>query len=114
MSKKKTTVREAIRVVGHLLETNGTTNVFARNKRGKETDRFGAKACKFCLVGAADVVAVNVLDVSNSDYDRLEKFTVSVGKVLNRNSTSYLNLASIWDDASRAERLKIIETLKNA
>jgi hypothetical protein len=111
---KKTTVREAIRVVGHLLETNGTTQVFARNKRGRPVEIFNPKACKFCLSGAADLVAVNVLGIDKDDFDRLVEFEDKVGALVTAGSDRVCGHISMWDEADKTERKKIIAKLKNA
>ncbi len=112
MSKKKTTIREAIRVVGHLLETNGTTNVFARNRKGKRISRYSPNACKFCLSGACDVVAVNVLGIDTEDVDKLCDFEDKVAYLVM--GGGFGDHIPIWDTADKETRKQIIETLKNA
>jgi hypothetical protein len=110
---KKTTIKEAIRVVGHLLETNGTTKVFARNAKGKPVDRYSSKACKFCLSGACDVIAVNVLGISEDDYDGLCNFEDRVRDLVEK-KFSYCGHISFWDGVSKEERKALVEALKNA
>lgn len=112
---KKPTVKEAIRVVGHLLETNGTTKVFARNSKGKQVETHSPKACKFCLSGACDLVAVNVLGIAKDDYDSLCDFENRVSGLIEKkfrlsSESSYIKL---WDTANFTQREAIIETLKN-
>jgi hypothetical protein len=114
LSKKK--IQEAIRVVGHLLETNGTTRVFARNKQGKEVNRFDPKACKFCLAGATDVVAFNFLKLRVTDEDSIETFHNSVDNVLKRtffaNPDRYPGPICYWDGSDKKGREQIAMALR--
>lgn len=108
MSNLNKKTREAVRMVGHLLETNGTTQAFARTKSGKETNLFGQSACKFCLDGANSVVA-NKLGLNSVQLD------LSIHQLLETNDL-WLGgcLINSWDEGSRADRKKIVEVLKNA
>lgn len=109
---KKTTVKEAIRVVGHLLETNGTTKVFARNRKGKPVETHSPKACKFCLSGACDVVAVNVLGIAKDDFVSLCDFEDHVSCLVEK-KFGFCGHISFWDNASQTRRKAFIEALKN-
>lgn len=115
LNKKK--VQEAIRVIGHLLETNGTTKVFARNKRGKEVDRFSPAACKFCLAGATDVVAVKVLGIDQEDCDTREVFEAHVDNVLQKTffaqTDRYPGPICYWDGTDKRGRQQIAWALRN-
>src|SRR5688572_7758571 len=111
---KKTTLKQAIRVVGHLLETNGTTKVFARNAKGRPVETYNPKACKFCLSGACDVVAVNVLGIEKDDWDRLIEFEDKVGALVTKGLDIGLRSPiTCWDQADKPTRKQIVETLKN-
>jgi hypothetical protein len=51
------TLSEVLRFMGHLLETNPTTGVAARDKNGYEVDPESShEACSFCLIGAKRAV----------------------------------------------------------
>lgn len=117
LSKKK--IREAVRVVGYLLETNQTTKVFARNRRGQERNPLASDACKFCLVGATDIIARNVLKITGFEKDdRLSKFHIEVEEVVkplfSHEPYGFLGSVSSWDNHGKKVRDKIIKALKNA
>lgn len=108
LSKKK--IREAVRVVGYLLETNGTTKAFARGKNGKEVDRFSSKACKFCLAGATDMVATKFLGIAVDDYETREIFEEKVFDIIS--PVTHGSGISTWDTGGETARAKIVEILK--
>lgn len=114
LSKKK--IREAIRVVGHLLETNGTTKVWARDKRGREIQVLDPKACKFCLVDATDLVANHVLKDTGYHLGRFQNEVDNVIKLVCSTDSpyGYVGMIFSWDDYGRAHRKKIIQALKSA
>jgi hypothetical protein len=56
----------AIRMIGHLLERNHTTGTMARDSKNSRVDYDSSNACKWCLVGAYNIVS-DVLDI---DYQR--------------------------------------------
>jgi hypothetical protein len=51
-------MEDAIRTVGYLLETNGTTGYFARNSHGYPVGVNDAETCRWCLQGAVEAVAL--------------------------------------------------------
>jgi hypothetical protein len=102
MNKK---TREAVRTIGYLLETNGTTRAFARSKTGKSVDSTAPSACKFCLIGAIEAVT----DVLNlSFYETRDEIGRILGLEPNR------SMIPIWDDATKFGHNQIVENLKNA
>jgi hypothetical protein len=48
---------DAVRTVGHLLLSNGTTGTLARNRDGYPVSWRSPRACRFCYVGATEAVA---------------------------------------------------------
>lgn len=105
MNKK---IREAVRVVGHLLEARGTTEAFARSKNGKPVDVTSPKACKFCLQGAIDAVTHHVLK-SDPNYDL--KLDTAVEDTIGINRSQFTML---WDYSDSYFHKFVVETLKNA
>jgi len=100
-----TKTKEALRIIGHLLETNGTVGHYARDDNGDCVDYFHEEACKFCLAGASYVVDEKVY--GKGEYS----------EALAREVKSYLKVSNIiqaWDDTTPAGRKKIIQKLKNA
>jgi hypothetical protein len=102
---KKTTVKEAIRVVGHLLETDGTKNACARSKSGKVVGFDDPIACKFCLSGACYFVDQFIFGKENYSNQLQHQVAKELG---------VKNLVLTWDYSSAAERKQIIKKLKNA
>lgn len=102
---KKT--REAFRVVGHLLETNGTTKAYARTASGKETYTYNPNACRFCLQGAVDVVSKLVFHISDIILSQGAECFIG-----GRAETD--GLIDAWDRTNKAGRRAIVEKLKSA
>lgn len=66
--------REATKVVGYLLETNGTTGSMAECKNGWRTYTDDPKACKFCLLGAVTLVGRKFLFDEEIFYQYVKSF----------------------------------------
>ena len=105
----KTTDREAIRMVGYLLETNSTVGRFASNKDDQPTDISDPDATFFCLSGALRLVDMKVLGgCRHTFFDR--------GSIYNAVKTllkTKLPLSNKWDESNDSQRKQIIEILKN-
>lgn len=109
MSKKPKTsnkaIREAVRVIGYLLETNGTTKESGRTATGRGVSWDDPKACKFCAVGAICLVAkkMNVHEQSlwNAVRDRVD------------HDPDY-GLIGSWERRGKDRQAKFIEACKNA
>ena len=100
MTNEKT--KEALRMVGHLLETNGTTGSFATNKYGEPTYSADPNACRWCLVGATWAVE-DVLSMGKSPLlFRVQDFL------------GFDMMVEAWDTGSDQDRQDIIERLKSA
>lgn len=104
LSKKK--IREAIHVVGHLLETNGTKYCFARDEMGESISPLDTKACSFCLSGAVRLVNNYLLRTSEFTMSQLYKEIQSV-------LDTAQPLSDVWDRAG-VRQTKIVRALKNA
>jgi hypothetical protein len=98
-------VKEALRIVGHLLETNGITGTFATDSDGKEVNYYHEEACQFCLAGAAYAVDQKI-------YGKPEYSDSLVREV--RRYLKVDNLIHAWDGNTSAGRNKIVQKLKNA
>lgn len=101
-------IQEAVRVVGYLLETNGTIDQFARRKDGRAVNVTSPLACRFCLQGAVNVVTNRILK-SDHYYDL--KLDDAVAAVL---GIGRMEFTVFWDDANRADKKAIVERLKKA
>ncbi len=101
-----TKTREAVRTIGYLLETNGTTKAWARNKSRHAVSSLDNKACKWCLDGAISVVRHRMGgdDLYQTVVDILNLGTVNGGD----------NLIGTWDDSTQSQRQEIVKILKNA
>lgn len=93
-------MKDAIRMVGHLLDGRATTRTWARDKDGNPIDVLSKEACFFCLEGAIERVA-DVLYIIESDikWEICKKLNV-------------YKLAHNWDDATDSGRREIINKLK--
>lgn len=115
MKEMDNKIRDALRMIGHLLETNGTTGRKARFTDGSGTmDYEDPKVCKWCLVGATDIVFDKILGVNvmpNKRYSLVENF-------LGLDESDTLCLVDAWEGHSaskgHAARKAIVEKLKNA
>ncbi len=99
--------REAVRTIGYLLETNGTTKAWARNKYGSGTSSTDPNACQWCLDGAITVVAHDGFKVKYWDL------THAVEEVLGLEEGVSCTIGA-WDGSTKAKRKAMIKKLKNA
>jgi hypothetical protein len=107
---KKTTIREAIQTMGHLLETNSHVGATAADRFGQEMWRCDSRdACRWCLVGAEMLTGEYLL--GNYYHKGLDR---AVRKLLDdpRNKPTEW----IWEGpgTSNKTRKQIIKKLKNA
>lgn len=103
---KKITTKEAIRVVGHLLETNSTKGSMARTENGESTFYEDPQASCFCLSGAVLLVEDNILGCK-------EFFLYGkVQRMLGQDPKKEF-LSEIWDNCSNKKRKEIVEKLKS-
>jgi hypothetical protein len=97
---------DAVRTVGYLLETNGTRNTFARNKRYEPVDACSPKACRWCLAGAiihvSDRMKVPYLDVKAAVIDMVYTTDPLYGTTI-----------SFWDNGTASNRKQLVRQLKN-
>lgn len=103
-----TKTKEAIRVVGYLLETNSTYATYARTKSDNVVRLDSPQACKFCLAGATYLVDRNIYQPKCGKLLPTDLY----GKV-----ASYLaapSLVGFWDSSSKEARREIVQKLKNA
>jgi hypothetical protein len=99
MSNQK--VIDAVRVVGHLLETNGTTGEFAKNKQNEGTNWHDPKACRWCLMGAIYAVGPAL----KVDTWKIES---EVRTLIPYNEST----VSFWDGTTNLGRKELIHELK--
>jgi hypothetical protein len=103
-------VKDAVRMVGYLLETNSCTNAYAKARNGRRVDSLSTVACKWCLYGAVEVVA-RTLNL---------QFTTVQSSVSNRlapnNFTGGLDLIHQWEGSDYYINRQdwVIERLKSA
>jgi hypothetical protein len=97
-------VKEAVRMIGHLLETNGTVGASGRNSSGQPIGYGEPKTCKWCLVGATLVVTDKLTTVSYEEARSAITRLVGDG------------LVDAWEPRRNGKdaRKKIVEKLKNA
>lgn len=108
----KQKIKDAVRMVGHLLETNGTKGWFARDKNGLERDYNDPQACAWCLVGAMAVISEK-FGLDKYSLDPVVAKTVGIKKSLKRYQlSSYYPVAKTWDDSDAESRKRIIKALK--
>ena len=90
--------KDAIRMVGYLLETNATDHAWARNRNGIAVSARSRSARKWCLHGAAQVVG-SALKLA----------------LLNHDVSVYLEMSNLttWDNKSPNQRWSIIQKLKS-
>jgi len=103
-----TKTKEAIRVVGHLLETNSTSGAYAKTARGQTVAMDNTKACKFCLAGAAYLVDSNIYQ---------PKCYKTFPPELYSEIATYLgveSLVELWDNNTLDGRKAVVQKLKNA
>ncbi len=112
MSKKSKTskkaIREAVRVVGYLLETNGATGGAAFDSRGNLVSAFDPKACYWCAIGAMNVVSQRMNVQKKLIADSVATLTKSPQFV------DYVDFIGAWDDAGMLGRQAFVEACKNA
>lgn len=92
---------DAVRTVGQLLLTNSTTGTLARTSRGYSVGWRSPRACRFCYIGATEVVA-NKLKFSWSVLD------AACDSVIGR-----LVAGDEWDSASPRTRKRWATKLAN-
>lgn len=104
-------IKEAVRVVGHLLENNQTSQVFARDAKGKALiSPYSPEACKFCLSGAVALVSKYVLkDIA---YYRLEDQPLYTAVQDTLGISRYDFLCQHWDNATKKKRYEMVKALK--
>ena len=100
-----TKTKEALRIIGHLLETNGTIGALAKARPEVEVNYYDKRACKFCLAGATYLVGDRIYGLGQYS----SKLSLEVKSYLKTG-----NLVAAWDDATDNGRKKIIQKLKNA
>jgi hypothetical protein len=61
-------IKEAVNMIGHLLEHHPTTGTAARNQEGIDVSSTSKYACQWCVIGAMTAVAT-ALKVSRSELD---------------------------------------------
>lgn len=104
-------IREALRMMGHLLETNGTVGAKARFTNGKGTMNYAdPRVRKWCLVGAVDIVFDSLYGKTIYHDSRYE----SVRDYLEL--SLHIDLLDAWEprEHGAAARKAIVEKLKNA
>lgn len=97
-------MRDAIRTVGFLLETNSTEGTFATTRSGAQIDYRLPEASNFCLSGATLKVARAFLINEYSLYN-------DVASLVTKDDDSS-SLCEIWDSATPRKRKDIIKKLK--
>lgn len=106
-------IRDALRMMGHLLETNGTTGSKARTESGRPIGYDCNNACEWCLVGAIDVVFDTLFGETSYIPNRYKLVENYLGLPSNK-----MSLVDAWErhSASKgpAARKAIVEKLKNA
>jgi hypothetical protein len=100
----KSEIKEALHVIGQLLETNGTKGALAVDKNNQIVANDHPSACKWCLVGARNLVCSKLLG-----SDRQSELRSVLGHYLGTD-----NLILLWDHSSNNQRKQIVEKLKNA
>lgn len=109
----KPPITEALRMMGHLLETNGTIGGKAILVNGATTWNYrNSQACAWCLVGATDLVFDTLFghEMEDERYEIVENFLGI--------SHEGCALVDAWEPTppklGRAARKAIVEKLKNA
>jgi hypothetical protein len=104
-------IRDAVRCVGYLLENNQTSQVFARNTKGKALlNPLSSEACKFCLSGAVSLVSYHVLKDNSCCPLEIRPLYTAVQDALN--IPRYDFLCQYWDNATQEKRDKMVQSLK--
>lgn len=104
-------IKEAVRVVGYLLENNQTSQAFARDSEGKSlSNPLSPDACQFCLSGAVALVSWHIL--KDSPYCRLENCPLYTAVQDALGIPRYDFLCEHWDDAIKKKRYEMVKTLK--
>jgi hypothetical protein len=99
-------VREALHVVGYLLETNATSHREARTIGGEAVAFNHRDACKWCLSGALNVVSKHL------KVDDVKVF-IAAAKHLSTTNCKYTRLSTMWDFALDSTRKEIVQKLKD-
>lgn len=104
-------IREALRMMGYLLETNGTTGRKARDAAGISVEHDDKKACSWCLVGATDVV----FDTLFGDHEMISQRFQIVEDYL-KLGNGHMSMVDAWEPPfdRQSARASIVEKLKNA
>lgn len=107
------TIKEAVRIVGHLLEHHPTTGVSARNKEGEDVSSVDPEASCWCVVGAAAVTR-KIVRTADDWYLTYMDVCSEITKVLGM--ADIHAVMGAWEDngATDADRLAIARKLQKA
>jgi hypothetical protein len=106
----KITTKEAIRMVGHLLEMGSTTHNYATDESGSQVGVFDPEACRFCLSGALRLVDKMVLGNHPHNYPTNGGIYAETQSIIGCGNAA---LCQVWDSSTDEQRKQIIEKLKN-